>query len=522
MKLTEDENYYFDEEAADRVVFFIENHVKHSKGEYGGKNFILESWQKKIVRDIFGWKNRANGYRKFRTAYLSFPRKNGKSTLISALSLYMLFGDKEPSAECYLAAGDRQQANIVFSQASSMVKMDQSLSSNLKVYRNSITHEKSASFLKTISSDAATSFGYNASFICMDEFFVQRDDSLWNALTTSVAARTQPLTIAITTAGYNKNSICYKVREYGEKVLAGIIDDPTFYFCEYATPLEDDWTTEEAWKMANPALESGIVKIEYLRNECEKAQRMPSAEASFRMLHLNQWMSSEQKWISHKDWMKCNLGSVNINDFKGVTCYAGLDLASIRDVTALVLLFVEDDNYTVVPYFFTPQENAFIRSRRDGVDYMGWASEGYMDLTPGDVTDYDFVQAKIMEIAEIVDLKCVNYDRWNASQLVINLVNEGIPMSPYGQGFLSMSQPTRHLEKIVLNKELNHGGNPILRWMVSNLRMKVDASDNIKPDKAKSTEKIDGVVALIMAIGASMNSEQDDESSYNERGITFI
>ena len=200
MKLTEDKNYYFDEEAANRVVFFIENHVKHSKGEYGGKNFILESWQKKIVRDIFGWKNRANGYRKFRTAYLSFPRKNGKSTLISALSLYMLFGDKEPSAECYLAAGDRQQANIVFSQASSMVKMDQSLSSNLKVYRNSITHEKSASFLKTISSDAATSFGYNASFICMDEFFVQRDDSLWNALTTSVAARTQPLTIAITTA----------------------------------------------------------------------------------------------------------------------------------------------------------------------------------------------------------------------------------------------------------------------------------------------------------------------------------
>lgn len=522
MILEENELFYFDEDAADRVCFFIENFIKHSKGEFGGKPFILEPWQRKIVRDIYGWKNRSNNTRRFRTAYISFPRKNGKSTLVSALSLYMLFGDKEPSAECYLAAGDRQQANIVFSQASSMVKMDKNLNDNLRVYRNSITHEKSNSFLKTISSDAATSYGYNASFICMDEFFVQRDDSLWNALRTSVASRLNPLTIAITTAGYNKNSICWKVREYGEKVYNGVIEDSTFYFCEYATPIDEDWTTEDSWRKANPGLDSGIVKIDYLRNECEKAQRMPSAEASFRMLHLNQWMSSEQRWISDKDWMKCNIGDVDINQFKNVPCYAGLDLASVRDITALTLLFVEDDKYTVIPYFFAPKENAFIRSRRDGVDYLGWESEGFMTLTPGDVTDYDFIQAKIMEIAEIVDLKVINYDRWNASQLVISLMNEGIPMNPYGQGFLSMSQPTKHLEKIILNKEFNHAGNPILRWMMSNIRMKVDASENIKPDKAKSTEKIDGIVALIMSIGAYMNADYEDDSTYNDKGITFL
>jgi phage terminase large subunit-like protein len=522
MELKEDKKYYFDKDSADRVVFFIENHIKHSKGEYGGKPFILEPWQKKIVRDIFGWKIRSSGLRRFRTCYLSVPRKNGKSTLISAISLYMLVGDKEPSAECYIAAGDRSQAGIVFDQASSMVKMDSSLNSNLKVYRNSISHEKSGSFLKAISSEAASKYGYNASFIVMDEFFVQKDDSLWTALTTSVASRTQPLTIAITTAGYDKNSICYKIQEYGEKVYNKIIEDDQFYYCVYSTPLEDDWTSEDSWAKANPGLESGIVKLEYLRNECEKAQRMPSAESNFRMLHLNQWMSSEQKWINDTDWMNCNLAEVNLEDYRNVTCYAGLDLASVRDITALVLLLVEDERLTVLPYFFTPKENAFIRSRRDGVDYISWASEGYMDLTPGDVTDYDFVKSKIQEIAEVVDLKVINYDRWNASQLVIDCQNLGLPMNPYGQGFLSMSQPTKHLEKIVLNKEINHGGNPVLRWMVSNLRMKIDASDNIKPDKSKSTEKIDGVVALIMAIGAFMNSEKEEESPYNERGITFL
>ena len=356
----------------------------------------------------------------------------------------------------------------------------------------------------------------------MDEFFVQKDDSLWTALTTSVASRTQPLTIAITTAGYDKNSICYKIQEYGEKVFNGVIEDDNFYYCVYSTPLEDDWTTEESWRKANPGLDSGIVKIDYLKNECEKAQRMPSAESNFRMLHLNQWMSSEQKWISDSKWMECDFGPVNLEDFRNIPCYAGLDLASVRDITALVLLFVEDEKLTVIPYFFTPKDNAFIRSRRDSVDYITWSNEGFMDLTPGDVTDYNFVKSKIKEIAEIVDLKQINYDRWNASQLVIDCVNLGLPMNPYGQGFLSMSSPTKHLEKVILNKEINHSGNPVLRWMVSNLRMKIDASDNIKPDKSKSTEKIDGVVALIMAIGAYMNSETEEETTYQNKGITFL
>ncbi len=522
MKIEENEKYYFDSDAANRVVYFIENHIKHSKGEYGGKSFKLDDWQKKIVTDIFGWKKRENNTRRFRTCYLSVPRKNGKSTLISAISLYMLFGEKEPSAECYIAAGDRSQAGIIFDLASTMVKMDKQLSGALKVYRNSIVHEKSNSSLKAISADASTKYGFNASFIAMDEFFVQKDDSLWTALTTSVGARSQPLVIAITTAGYNKESICYKIKDYGDKVSKGIIDDPTFYYVDFGAEEDEDWTLEETWKKANPGIDSGMVKLEYLKTECEKAQRMPSQEANFRMLHLNQWVSSEQRWLSDFDYMKCDQGEIDFDYLKRLPCYAGLDLASVRDVTALVLLFVDEERYTVVPYFFTPKDNAFIRSRRDGVDYIAWNNEGHMDLTPGDVTDYNFIQAKIMELGEKFDIKQINYDRWNASQLVINLVNEGLPMNPYGQGFLSMSAPTKELEKIILNKQLNHAGNPVLRWMLSNVRMKLDPSGNIKPDKSKSTEKIDGLVALIMALGAAMNSDQIEESAYRDRGITFL
>ncbi len=522
MNIEEDQDYYFCNDSADRVVYFIENFIKHSKGEYGGKNFILEPWQKKIVRTIFGWKRRSDNTRRFRTCYISVPRKNGKSTLVSAISLYMLIGDNEPSAEVYVAAGDRSQAGIIFDQASTMVRMDSNLSSNLKVFRNSIVHEKSHSSFKAISAEASSKFGFNASTIIVDELFVQKDDALWTALTTSVGSRRQPLTIAITTAGYDKNSLCYKLQDYGQKVFDGIIEDPTFFFCVYSADIEDDWTKEDAWRKANPGLESGIIKLDYIKTECAKAQRMPSAEASFRMLHLNQWMSSEQKWISDRDWMKCDHGKFKLEDFRNVPCYAGLDLASVRDVTALVLLFVEDEKYSVIPFFFTPKENAFIRSRRDGVDYLNWESQGHMDLTPGDVTDYDFVKKKIREIAEVVDLRQVNYDRWNASQLVIDCVNEGLPMNPYGQGFLSMSAPTKELEKLVLTKQLNHAANPVLRWMCSNLRMKIDPSGNIKPDKSKSTEKIDGMVALVMALGAYMNADKEEDSMYNDRGITFL
>ena len=521
MEFKECDKFYFDERAADRVVAFIERHIKHIKGEKGGQPFLLEPFQKKIVRDLFGWKYRETNLRRFRTAYICLPRKNGKSTLISAIALYMMLADGEPSAECYVAAGDRQQAGIIFDVASSMVRADTQLNNNLKVFKSSIIHEKSNSAFKAISAEASSKFGYNASFICMDEFFVQKDAQLWDALTTSVGSRRQPLTIAITTAGYNRESICFKTETYGKKVAEGVIEDHSFYYVKYSCDLETDWTSEEALRMANPGIESGVVKLDYLKREQEKAIKLPSYENTFRMLHLNQWMSSASKWLSDQQWMACNRGPINLEDFRGQTAFAGLDLASVRDVSAFVLLIPEDDRFTIIPYFFAPKDNAFIRSRRDQVDYVGWSKEGLMELTEGDVTDYNYIKKRIQEVASIVNIKSIAYDRWNASQLVIDLTEEGLPLIPFGQGFGSMSAPCKELEKLVLGKQLNHGGNKVLRWMCSNLAMKSDPAGNIKMDKSKSTEKIDGMVSLAMALGTYMNDDHDD-SSYDDRGIVFI
>jgi len=522
MELKECDTFYFDEAAADRVVAFVERHIKHIKGEKGGQPFLLEPFQKKIVQDLFGWKYRETNLRRFRTAYICLPRKNGKSTLISAIALYMLCADGEPSAECYVAAGDRQQAGIIFDVASSMVRSDSQLNNNLKVFKSSVIHEKSNSSFKAISAEASSKFGYNASFVCMDEFFVQKDAQLWDALTTSVGARRQPLTIAITTAGYNRESICFKTEEYGRKVSEGVIDDSSFYYVKFSCPMDVEWDSEEALRLANPALESGVVKLDYLKREQEKAVKMPSYENTFRMLHLNQWMSSASKWLSDVQWMECNFEEVTIEQFKGQRVWCGLDLASVRDVSCLVLLAEIDEKLVCLPYFWTPKETAFVRSRRDGVDYIGWEKENLMELTEGDVTDYNYIKERIKEIAEVVNIQEIAYDRWNSSQLVIDLVNDGLPMIPFGQGFASMSAPTKELEKIVLAKELNHGGNKVLRWMCSNLAMKTDPAGNIKMDKAKSSEKIDGMIALVMALGSYMNGNTTEENPYNDRGFVFI
>ena len=528
MKLKEDKTFYFDDKAADRVVYFIENHIKHIKGELGGQPFKLEPFQKTIVRDLFGWKYRDNGLRRFRTAYICLPRKNGKSTLISAIALYMLLADNEPSAECYIAAGDRQQAGIIFDVASSMVRADNQLNKNLKVFKNSIIHEKSNSAFKAISSEASSKFGYNASFICMDEFFVQKDSSLWDALTTSVGSRRQPLTIAITTAGYNRESICYKTEEYGRKVSEGIIKDSSFYYVKYACNLETDWTSEEALKIANPGLESGIVKLDYLKREQEKAIKLPSYENTFRMLHLNQWMSSASKWLSDQQWMECNKAPIHLEDYKGMTAYAGLDLATVRDISAFVIIIPEDDRFTVIPFCFAPKENAYIRSRRDQVDYIGWSKEDFyegqplIELTDGDVTDYNYIKKKIKEVAEVVNIKSIAYDRWNSSQIILDLLEEGLPCEPFGQGFASMSAPSKMMETLVLSKQINHGGHKVLRWSCSNISIKTDPAQNIKLDKSKSTERIDPMVALVMALGCYMNDDSSDSSTYDDRGIMWI
>ena len=511
-------DFYFDKEAASKAIGFIETFCTHTKGELAGKPLLLEDWQKKIIGDLFGWKQE-NGLRKFRTAYIQIGRKNGKSTLCAAIGLYMLFADNERGSEIFSAAADRSQAGIVFEIAKQMILKNPELTKRSKVFRNSITNESKGNFYQAISSDSKTKHGLNANCIIFDELHTQPNRDLWDTLLTSTGSRRQPLCISISTAGYDRNSICWEIYNYAKQVQEGILEDDSFYSCIYEAEIDDDITDEKNWIKANPNYGISLRK-EYMKRESQRAMDVPSYQNTFKRLMLNIWTDSQTAWITHKEWDKCK-GEIDLEKLKGKDCWAGLDLASTRDISALVLLFKEDDNFIILPYFFIPEDNAKKRSERDKVDYVTWEKQGYITFTSGDVADYNFIKKKIMELGLEYNIQSLGYDRWNASQLVIDLQNEGANMSPFGQGFLSMSAPTKELEKLILGEKIIHDGNPVLGWMLSNIALQEDPAGNIKPNKAKSTEKIDGLVALIMSLGEHMTTE-DINSVYDNRGLLIL
>ena len=511
--------YYFDKSAAKKAVGFIETFITHTKGEMSGKPFLLEDWQKKIVSDLFGWKNKKTDLRKYRTAYIQIGRKNGKSTLASALALYMLFADDERGSEIYSAAGDRQQAGIVHEIAKGMIVANPELSKRSKVYRNSIVNESKGNFYQAISSDSKTKHGFNANCIIFDELHTQPNRSLWDTLTTSVGSRRQPLTIAITTAGYDRNSICHEIYKYAQQVDNQSVKDETFYSCIYEAEMDDDITDEDVWKKANPNYGVSLKK-NYMEIESQRAVDVPSYQNTFKRLMLNIWTDSVSVWIPNNEWMECHQ-EFDYSTLDGKECWGGLDLASTRDISAFVLLFKVDEKYIVLPHLFIPEENAKKRSERDGVDYVTWKNQGHIIATDGDVADYNFIKEKINELSKKYRIQSIAYDRWNASQLVIDLQNDGANMDPFGQGFVSMSAPTKELEKLIIGKQIIHNNNPCMNWMLSNVAIQEDPAGNIKIAKNKSKEKVDGLVALVMALGEMMTEESTD-SVYDERGLLIL
>ena len=511
--------YYFDKSAAKKAVGFIETFITHTKGEMSGKPFLLEDWQKKIVSDLFGWKNKKTDLRKYRTAYIQIGRKNGKSTLASALALYMLFADDERGSEIYSAAGDRQQAGIVHEIAKGMIVANPELSKRAKVYRNSIVNESKGNFYQAISSDSKTKHGFNANCIIFDELHTQPNRDLCDTLTTSVGSRRQPLTIAITTAGYDRNSICHEIYKYAQQVDNQSVKDETFYSCIYEAEMDDDITDEDVWKKANPNYGVSLKK-NYMEIESQRAVDVPSYQNTFKRLMLNIWTDSVSVWIPNNEWMECHQ-EFDYSTLDGKECWGGLDLASTRDISAFVLLFKVDEKYIVLPHLFIPEENAKKRSERDGVDYVTWKNQGHIIATDGDVADYNFIKEKINELSKKYRIQSIAYDRWNASQLVIDLQNDGANMDPFGQGFVSMSAPTKELEKLIIGKQIIHNDNPCMNWMLSNVAIQEDPAGNIKIAKNKSKEKVDGLVALVMALGEMMTEESTD-SVYDERGLLIL
>ena len=515
----------YDKSAADYAVAFIEN-LCHTKGTWAGKPFELIDWQEQIIRDLFGTL-KPNGYRQFNTAYIEIPKKQGKSELAAAVALLLTCGDGEERAEVYGCAADRQQAAIVFDVAADMVRMCPALSKRVKILASQkrLIYTPTNSFYQVLSAEAYSKHGFNIHGVVFDELHTQPNRKLFDVMTKgSGDARMQPLYFLITTAGTDTHSICYETHQKAKDIIEGRKIDPTFYPVIYGADESDDWTSQKVWKKANPSLDI-TVGIDKVKAACESAKQNPGEENAFRQLRLNQWVKQAVRWMPMEKWDKCAF-AVDEDELEGRVCYGGLDLSSTTDITAFVLVFPpldEEDKYIILPYFWIPEDNLTLRVKRDHVPYDVWERQGYLQTTEGNVVHYGFIEQFIERLGERFNIREIAFDRWGAVQMVQNLEGMGFTVVPFGQGFKDMSPPTKELMKLVLEQKIAHGGHPVLRWNMDNIYIRTDPAGNIKTDKEKSTEKIDGAVATIMALDRAIRCGNDRGASvYDERGILFI
>ena len=515
----------FDERKARRVTGFIEC-LRHTKGEFHGKPFKLLPWQEKIIRDVFGTvRDDDPTMRQYTTAYIEIPKKQGKSELGAAIALNMLANDDEWKAEVYSCASDRQQAAIVVDVAVDMVKQSPALSKRIKIIPSMkrMVYQPTGSIYQVLSSEVATKHGLNVSACIFDELHTQPTRALYDVMTQgSGDARRQPLWFFLTTAGTDRNSICWEVHQKALDVLEGRKVDPRFYPVIFGLPDDADWTSEANWYKANPSL-GHTITIDKVRDAFHKAQETPADENQFRQLRLNQWVKQSVRWMPMDKWDECG-GVVDPYQLEGRACYAGLDLSSTSDLTALVLVFPpseEDEPYMVMPFFWLPEETLALRVRRDHVPYDQWAKRGFIHTTEGNVVHYGYIEQFICQLGERYNIREIAHDRWNATMMVQALQDDGFTMVPFGQGFKDMSNPTKDLMRLVLEQSLRHDGHPILRWCMDNVYVRTDPAGNIKPDKEKSTEKIDGVVALVMALDRAQRN-LNGGSVYDERGLLTL
>ena len=516
---------HYDKDAADYAVMFIES-LCHTKGTWAGKPFELIDWQEQIIRDLFGVL-KPNGYRQFNTAYIEIPKKQGKSELAAAVALLLLCGDGEERAEVYGCAADRNQAKIVFDVAVDMVRFCPALSKRVKILESQkkITYLPTNSSYQVLSADVANKHGFNTHGVIFDELHTQPNRKLFDVmLQGSGDARMQPLYFLITTAGNDTNSICYEVHQKAIDIAEGRKVDPTFYSVIYGAAEDEDWTDPKVWKKANPSL--GItVGIDKVKAACESAQQNPGEENAFRQLRLNQWVKQSVRWMPMDKWDACAF-PVSEDDLEGRICYGGLDLSSTTDITAFVLVFPpldEEDKYYILPYFWIPEETLDLRVRRDHVPYDLWERQGTLMTTEGNVVHYGYIEKFIEQLGERFNIREIAFDRWGAVQMVQNLEGMGFTVVPFGQGFKDMSPPTKELMKLVLEERIALGGHPVLRWMMDNIYIRTDPAGNIKADKEKSTEKIDGAIATIMGLDRAIRCGNDTGASvYDSRGLLFI
>ena len=430
------------------------------------------------------------------------------SELAAAVALYMLCADHEEGAEIYGCANDRQQASIVFDVARDMVIQAPVLRERIRIIESQkrLVYLPTRSIYQALSSEVASKYGYNVHACIFDELLGQSNRKLYETMTQgSGAARKQPLNFVITTAGSDRTSICYEVHRKALDIIEGRKRDPTFYPVVYSAPDTADWTDPMVWKAANPSL-GRTVDMEYYKARCDSARENPAEEIQFRQFHLCQWTNTSVRWMPMHKWDACEENFTEA-DLDGRACYAGLDLSSTSDLTAFVLVFpptLSDDHFRVLPYFWLPDETLELRVRRDHVMYDVWKKQGYIFTTEGNVVHYGYIEDFIRRLGERFEIREIAYDRWNASMMVQALQDDGFTMVPFGQGYRDMSNPTKDLMRLVLDGSIRHNGHPVRRWCIDNVFVRSDPAGNIKIDKEKSTEKVDGAVALVMALDRAM------------------
>lgn len=514
---------WFDEAAAIKVLKFF-SILKHSKGEWAGQPITLEPWQQFLIWCLFGWKQ-ADDTRRFRTGYVEVARKNGKSTLGAGLGLYLLAADDEPGAEIYTAATKRDQARICHLESVRMVAASPMLKKRIKAYKDNLHIAGTASKYEPLGADSDTLDGLNVHGAIVDEIHAHKTRDTWDKLDTATGSRRQPLMFGITTAGFDRATLCWQLNNYTQRVLDGFetddgYKDDSFFGLIFTLDKDDDWQDEAVWIKANPNLNISK-KLSDLRRKCERAKVMPSAQNSFLRLELNVWTQSSTKWVPWDEWNQCG-HAVDWAGLIGRRCYSGLDLSSTLDLTAHVLVFPPDDEdgkYIVLCRFWIPEDNLHKRVHDDRVPYDAWLRAGWLMETPGNVVDYEWIFADIDDDAHDYDLIEVAFDRWGASRVQTVLQDMGLTLVEFGQGFASMSPPMKELERLIRTHQLEHGNNPILTWMADNLVASEDPAGNIKPDKEKSRERIDGMVALIMALDRAMRNAGNGKSVYDDRGL---
>lgn len=496
---------------ATAAIEFFPTFLTHVKGELARDQtpFALRPWQQAIIGNLFGWL-RPDGSRRYRKAFILVGRKNGKTPLGAGIVLYTLFCDGEPGAEIYSAAGEYKQAALVFEHARGMVDQNDELRDRCKIYRALKSIELGNSSYRVISADADTKYGFNVHVAVVDELHVQPNADLINALVTATGARRQPLIIYLTTQDYDRESACNTEYDYACKVRDGIIDDLTYLPVIFEAGKDDDWTKLRTWRKANPNLDISISR-EYLREECERAKATPAYENIFKRLHLNIRTEQVSRWIPMEHWDACN-ETVDLDELAGRDCWAGMDLSSTQDITALVLAFPwSDGEFVLLPHFWIPAENAAEREKRDRVPYLAWERQGLVTLTEGNSIDYRFIRERIRQLGQQYAIQEIAFDPYNATHLATELGEEdGFKMIQFRQGILSMNEPSKQFFTLVISHKLRHGGNAVLRWMASNAAVKTDPSANIRPVKPedKLANKVDGIIASIMAVARAMASPE--------------